>query len=154
MPPHSVRKIVFDTNIYIGAIHGGSTCSEYALLLEFLPVTYLSSVVSAELFAGATGPSGTRLVERFVSRSERVGRVVTPTLASWNEAGRILAKITRQEPEFKTKLCRLFNDVLIAMSALQVGATVYTKNEQDFQLIRRYKRFSLQIPSARGEEQG
>ncbi len=146
MPPPSARKIVFDTNIYIRAIHGGPTCVEYDLLLEFLSSTYLSSVVSAELFAGVTSPSGTRLVERFVDRSERVGRVVTPTLASWNEAGRILAKITKQEPEFKTKIPRIFNDVLIAMSALQIGAAVYTQDEQDFQLIRRHKRFRLEIP--------
>jgi predicted nucleic acid-binding protein len=147
MPPRTVRKVVFDTNIYIRAIHGGRGCGEYTLLLESLPSTYLPSVVSGELFAGVTSPSGTRLVEHFVSRSERVGRVVTPTHASWNEAGRILAKIRRKEPKLKTKLPNLFNDALIVMSALQVGATVYTKNEQDFLLIRRYKRFSLEIPS-------
>ena len=145
MPRHAVRKIVFDTNIYIAAIQGGSGSSEYGILLESLPVTYLSSVVSAELFAGAITPSGTRLVEHFVLRSHGVGRIITPTHESWNETGRILAKIGTKEPEFKTKFPKLFRDALLVMSALQVGAAIRTKDEQDFLLIRRYKRFVLEI---------
>lgn len=145
MPPPIVRKVVFDTNIYIHAIQGGSGSKEYRLLIDCLPFTYLSSVVSAELYAGAIDPFGTRVVQQFVSRSERVGRIVTPTHASWNEAGRILATIGRKEPGYKSKLPTLFNDALIALSALQIGATVYTKDQEDFQLIRRHKRFSLEV---------
>ncbi len=110
-----------------------------------LPFTYLCSVVSAELYAGALDSSGIRLVRHFVSRSERVGRVVTPTHGSWNDAGRILAKIGREEPEFKSKFSILFNDILIALCALQIGATICTNDEEDFRLIRRYKRFDLEV---------
>lgn len=148
MPPQAGRKVVFDTNIYIHAIRGGPAAREYALLVNTLPFTYLSSVVSAELYLEALDSWGVRLVQRFVSQSERVGRIVTPTHASWNDAGGILAKIGREAPEFKSKFPILFNDILIALCGLQIGASVCTKDEEDFRLIRRYKRFNLEIVSA------
>ena len=83
----------------------------------------------------------------FVSRSERVGRIVTPTHGSWNDAGRVLGKIGREEPEFKSKIPVIFNDILIVLCALQIGASVCTRDQEDFRLIRRYKRFDLEIVS-------
>jgi predicted nucleic acid-binding protein len=111
MPPQASRKVVFDSNIYIHAIRKGPASSEYELLVDSLPFTYLSSVVSAELYLGALDSWGVRLVRSFVSRSEKVGA----------------------------------DDTLIALCALQIGARVCTKDEEDFRLIRRFKRFSLEV---------
>jgi predicted nucleic acid-binding protein len=132
MPPQRSRKVVYDTNIYIGAIRGGVHSSEFQLLRGSLPFTYLCSVVSAELFAGATDSLAVRLTAPFVLMSERVGRVVTPSHRSWNEAGRILGKISKSEPQFRSKLPALFNDALIALSAIQIGAAVCTRDKEDF----------------------
>lgn len=144
MPPPTSRKVIYDTNIYIRALREGQQSEEYTLLLTSLPFTYLSSVVSAELNVGVQDSTGTRLVNQFVSQSERVGRVVTPTHKSWNYAGWILARILKEEPAYKSKLPSLFNDALIVFCALQIGATVCTRNEEDFGLIRRYRRFDLE----------
>ncbi len=143
------RKVIFDTNIYIHAIHGGPASREYALLCECLPFTYLSSVVSAELHAGALDSLGLKLIHRFISRSERVCRIVTPTHDSWNDAGRILAEIGKKDPRYRSKFSALFNDILIVLCALQIGATICTKDEEDFYVIRRYRRFNLDIISAK-----
>jgi len=43
------------------------------------------------------------------------------------------------------KLRGLHFDVLIALSASTHGATVVTSNRADFEMIRRYKRFALEI---------
>jgi predicted nucleic acid-binding protein len=145
MPPQAGRKVIFDTNVYIHAIHGGAASRPYHLLLNSLPSTYLCSVVSAELYLGALDPWGIRLIHGFVSRSEKIGRVVTPTHGSWNESARILAKIGNQEPKYKSKVPTLLNDALIALCALQIGATVCTGDKEDFELIRRYKRFALEV---------
>ncbi len=51
----------------------------------------------------------------------------------------------REETELKSKLPSLFNDVLIALASLQIGATLYTTNAQDFKLIQRYRAFELKI---------
>jgi len=90
-------------------------------------------------------PAGERLVGQVVSRFERAGRVVTPSHASWDEAGRILGAIRKKEPEPRSKLSVLFNGALIVLSGLQIGAAICTRNEEDFNLIRRYKRFDLNL---------
>lgn len=145
MPPQVGRKVIFDTNVYINAIHQGAASRPYNLLLDSLPFTYLCSVVSAELYLGALDPLGIRLVRGFVSRSEKVRRVVTPTHGSWNESARILAKLGKEEPNYRSKFATVLNDALIALCALQVGATVCTGDKEDFELIRRYRRFALEI---------
>ncbi len=146
--PPKGRKVLFDTNVYIEAIRRGPETDAYQLLLLSLPRTYLSAVVVQELYAGALDSFGERLVEKFVQQTEKTGRIVTPTYRDWKETGRLLARIGRQEPAERTRIPRLVNDVLLAMSAVQVGATLFTFNGEDFALIARYKKFSLQILSA------
>ena len=114
MPPQTSRKVIYDTNIYIGAIRGGPRSQEFDLLHRSLPFTYLCSVVSAELYAGAIDSAAVRLTTPFVSISERVGRVVTPNHRSWNEAGRILGRIHKEDPEYRSKLPALFNQLFHA----------------------------------------
>ena len=142
LPPRG-RKILFDTNVYIEAIQRGPDADVYNLILATIPRTYVSAVVVQELYAGALDTFGERLVVRFVRQTEKTGRLVIPTYRDWREAGRVLARINSQEPAQRTRLARLVNDVLLAMSALQIGATLYTFNRDDFTLIARYKKFSL-----------
>jgi len=84
-------------------------------------------------------------VDKFVRQTEKTGRIVSPTFWDWKETGRILAEIGRHEPAQRTRIHRLVNDVLLAMTAIQIGATLITWNRDDFALIRRYKRFFLEI---------
>jgi predicted nucleic acid-binding protein len=139
------RKIIFDTNIYIEAIRLGPAADISQLLLSTIPRMYLSAVVVQELYAGALDPLGERLVATFVSQTERTGRIVVPTYRDWKETGRILGTINRQEPSERTRIPRLVNDVLLALSAVQIGATLCTFNGEDFRLIARYKKFSLEV---------
>ncbi len=114
----------------------------------FLPLvfqTYLSSVVVEELYAGALDAGALRLIERYVGALERAGRVVTPTFQDWKEAGKLVAQITRKEPGRKPKIQRMLNDILLAFSARRLGADLLTFNREDFELIRRYKSFSLKV---------
>ncbi|MCC7202366.1 MAG: type II toxin-antitoxin system VapC family toxin [Nitrospirae bacterium] len=135
----------FDTNLYITAIHYGESSFAYQSLFENLPRTYLSSVISAELHAGCTDDIGLQLVKQYTRRIEKTGRIVTPAHATWNKAGILIAKIIKDSPNYKSKAAVLLNDILIALSAIQIGGTVYTANKEDFLLIRRYRSFSLQF---------
>jgi predicted nucleic acid-binding protein len=139
------RKVIFDTNVYITAIQAGPAADTSQLLLAALPRTYLSAVVVQELYTGTFDAFGERLVEKFVHQTEKTGRIVVPTYRDWKETGRILARIGRQEPAQRMRISRLVNDVLLAMSAVQIGATLFTFNREDFALIARYKKFSLGI---------
>lgn len=138
------RWTVFDTNIYVAALREGLSGASFGRLEEAAPRTFLASVVSAELRAGALDDAGRRTVIELVRRFERLGRVVVPTAGSWNDAGDVLAKIARREPGFRTKVRGLWNDALIALSARQIGATLVTENLDDFGLLRRYVRFELE----------
>ncbi len=134
---------IFDTNVYVAALREGVTGASFLRLQAALPRTFLAAVVSAELRAGAIDEVARRAVFDLVDRFHRIGRVVTPTPASWDEAGDVLARIFRTEPRFRAKVRGLWNDALIALSARQIGASIVTANVDDFRLLRRYVRFDI-----------
>jgi len=140
----AARWMVFDTNVYVAALREGLGGASFGRLEEAAPRTFLASVVSAELRAGALDEAGRRIVGALARRFERLRRVVVPTDGSWNDAGDILARIARREPSFRTKVRGLWNDTLIALSARQIGATLVTENLHDFRLLHRYVRFELE----------
>jgi predicted nucleic acid-binding protein len=142
--------MVFDTNVYVAALREGLGGASFGRLQEAAPRTFLASVVSAELRAGALDEAGRNVVTTLARRFEQLGRVVAPTAGSWNDAGDVLSRIARREPAFRTKIRGLWNDTLIALSARQIGATLVTENVRDFTLLRRYVRFEVEpAPSAR-----
>jgi predicted nucleic acid-binding protein len=71
--------------------------------------------------------------------------VVTPTFADWREASEIVAAIEEKSRPWRSKLPLLLNDILIALCARRVGATLLTYNREDFLLIHRHYDFSLRI---------
>jgi len=105
-------------------------------------------VVAAELQAGVVHAEARRAVAALMRAARRVGRPVTPTFRSWLRAGEVMAVIRRREPRHASKLPRLWNDVLIAVSATQIGATVVSANRRDFELARRYLSFALLLVEA------
>jgi len=115
---------------------------------QFLPLvfqTHLSSIVVEELYAGALDAEAIGLVESYVGALERAGRVIAPTFQDWKEAGKIVAKATRKETSRKSKVQQMLNDILLALCARRIGADLFTFNREDFQLIQRYRAFSLKV---------
>ena len=141
------KRLLFDTSVYITAIRSGLFSPAFRMIQESLPRTHLASVVSAELLVGATTPAARRAVLTFILRVHTVRRVVTPDAGTWERAGELLGRIRQDEPHLRSKIPTLWNDLLIALSARQIGAIVVTQNARDFTLIRRYLRFDLQILS-------
>jgi len=72
---------------------------------------------------------------------------MTHAASAWERAGGLLGEIRRKEPKLRGKIPTLWNDLLIVLSARQVGAMVVTHDAQNFKLLRRYVRFDLQILS-------
>lgn len=139
-----MRKYVIDTDIYIGLLRTGTY---YGLIEEIYvnetPGIYFSSVVIEELLAGVNNISGRRNVETLYKPFERTGRIITPTHQIWKDSGDVISALRMQNPAIKTKLSSLLNDVLIALSARSIGATVCTSNSQDFNLIQQVKPFNI-----------
>ena len=134
----AARWVVFDTNVYVAALREGVNGAAFARILERAPRTFLASVVSAELRAGAKDQTGRRAV------LELAAQFVTPDARSWNLAGDVLGEIRRREPGLRAKIASLWNDALIALSARQIGASIVTDNVRDFELLRRSVRFDLE----------
>lgn len=77
---------------------------------------------------------------------EGAQRIVTPSHLVWKEVGRVVAVLLEKTPQFRSKLASgLLNDILIALSARSIGARVVTGNGQDFQLIQRFRVFTLEV---------
>lgn len=111
-----------------------------------LPLTYCSAVVIEELLAGVRTIRHRRQAAALYEPFERVRRIITPSQRIWKETGTIAATIADQAPQLRDKLSREFlNDILIALSGRSIGATVVTRNEGDFRLIRQFRKFSLEV---------
>ncbi len=141
-----MAKHLIDTDVYIDFLQSGKFHAEIArLYAEHTPGIYFSSVVVAELLAGAVSPSERKNVETLYLPFERAGRVVTPTHVNWKETGGVLARIFREQPSSRSKLPQIVADCLIALSARTIGATVYTRNRADFELIQQFRRFTFVV---------
>jgi len=138
------RWVVFDTNVYVAALREGIDGAAFARIRARTPRTFLASVVSAELRAGAVDRAGRLAVRELVEQFDRLGRIVTPDALSWNLAGDALGNIRRREPALRAKVTSLWNDALIALSARQIGASVVTGNVRDFELLHRFMPFDLE----------
>jgi predicted nucleic acid-binding protein len=139
-------KYLLDTGVYIGALRSDETRERFReTFFPLLPATFLSAVVAYELYVNAADRRTRSLVREFVGPLERAARVVTPTLADWREASEIVAAIEEKSRPWRSKLPLLLNDILIALCARRVGATLLTYNREDFLLIHRHYDFSLRI---------
>lgn len=138
------RWVVFDTNVYVAALREGVDGTAFVRIRTRAPRTFLASVVSAELRAGAVDGAGRLAVRELVEQFDRLRRIVTPDARSWNLAGDVLGDIRRREPSLRTKAPSLWNDALIALSARQIGASVVTGNVKDFELLHRFMPFDLE----------
>ena len=136
MPSRKTRFGVFDTSVYIEDFKTGRFARQ---ILESPFVPRCSAVVLHELLRGARTP----LERQFVRDLERNCRVVTPTERHWIDAAEILARIKDREGYDAGKIRDLGFDVLIALSARSIGATLVTCNEADFRAIGRHVRFEV-----------
>ena len=113
-----------------------------------LPVTFLAAVVAYELRVNAADRRTQQLMQEFIAPMERSGRCVVPTFADWVEAAAIVTAIAERDRGWRSKLPVLLHDILIALCARRIGATLLTYNGRDFRLIRRHKEFALRVLAA------
>jgi len=134
-----VKKVVLDTNVYIDWINRG--LGEERILGTGL-IRYLSVIVVMELRAGARTRGGRAAVDHLVRAYSSGGRLVSPPLLVFERAGSLLRRLKLAGREVRS--AAFVNDVLIALSARSIGATVVTSNVRDFEAIRRIEPFALE----------
>ena len=129
-------KVLLDTNLYVGWLNHGL---HETLMVGPGFVRYLSSVVQMELRVGAATRSARRLLDQLVRAHRASARLVAPTTAVFDEAGLVLRALRMAGREVRH--APLTNDVLIALTARHIGATLYTADAADFTAIRRIRDF-------------
>lgn len=139
-------KVVLDTNVYLEACRSEPARARFrSRFLPLLPVTYLAAVVACELRVDARDGETRELVDDMIRPMQRSGRLVWPGFPEWAEAAEVVTAIETRDAGWRSKLPALLNDVLIALCARKVGATVFTHNARDFELIRRHRPFALRV---------
>jgi predicted nucleic acid-binding protein len=141
-----VAKHLIDSDLYIDLIQTGFTLPVLRELYENdAPGIYFSSVVVQELLAGVRLRAAKKHVETLYRPFERAGRMITPSHSHWKEAGEMMSKVLIRRPDLRSKLPALVNDSLLALSARALGATLYTRNRDDFILLRSVRSFQLVV---------
>jgi predicted nucleic acid-binding protein len=140
-----MRRLVIDSGVYIDWINAGR---HEDVLFGRGAVKYLSAVVLMELRAGAFSTRDRRVLERLETTFDRAGRILAPTSAIFVRTGDVLRRL-QSERGYNVKCSHsIVNDVLIALSARSIGATVATQNARDFQAIQAIRSFALELVSA------
>jgi len=136
MPSTTVELAVIDTSVYIENFRSG----RFTQRIADSPFLFRGiSVVIHELLRGAREPEEREFAVDLAANL----RLSTPTERIWQDAGDIVARIARAKSYEKRKIQELSFDVLIALTARSIGATVITLNTGDFEDIRGYRRFRL-----------
>jgi predicted nucleic acid-binding protein len=144
-----VRKYALDTNCYIDASRNPA---DLAALQDFAaraaPGLHVSSVVAAELLAGARSAKDRKVLEdRVLGPFVRHGRFLTPGAAAWDALARTLAYLREREGLQLSQVARGFAfDVLLAHSCKEHGVVLVTANERDMIRIRRAFAFDYVAP--------
>jgi len=130
--------IILDTSIFIDDLRTGRHRQRIESVTGLVRT---SSVVLAELWRGAT-----KHTEReFLHALEKNHPILTPTEKNWLESGQLLAKMHADKGFTPEKLRNLHFDILIALTARSHGARLITSNHADFEMIRHYRKFELEI---------
>lgn len=124
-------KVLYDTNLYINLLRNQAHLS---LFTDRSHVRFLCPIVMMELIAGAQTRRQKRAVDQLIDPYSRAGRIIPVTTSIFYKAGQCLAKL-----KIKKSISPGFShDVLIAFSALSIGATLFTNNKKDFEKIAYY----------------
>lgn len=144
-----MRKYALDASCYIDA---SRETTAFAALSRFTawaaPRLYVSSVVAAELRAGARSAHDRKTLEdRVLGPFVHRGRVLTPSAAAWDALGRTLAALREREGLQLAQAPRSFVfDILVAYSCREHGVVLVTANARDMRRIRRVFVFDYVAP--------
>lgn len=143
------RRFVLDTNCFVDASRTDAAAAAFAEFCAWAaPGLYLSTVVAAELRAGAGTANERRTLERRVLAPYlRRGRLVNPSPRAWEELGTTLATLVEDDGLVLRDVRRSFVfDILIARSCREIGATLVSRNTRDLSRIAKVFGFDFVSP--------
>ena len=140
---------MLDTNCFVDASHTDEAAAAFAEFCAWAaPGLHLSTVVAAELRAGAATAHDRRTLERqILSPYERRGRLLNPSAAAWEQLGTTLAALVEDDGLVLRDVRRSFVfDILIARSCREIRATLVSRNVADLSRIAKVFAFDFVPP--------
>ena len=140
---------LLDSNVYIRGFNDpkfGEQLREFQT--KYLPQIMLSIIVVHELLAGATTAAKERSLRHGLINPFKVRlRIPIPNQRTWELAASVDRRL-RLLKGFSASLDRrsFFNDILIAATARDLGATIITENRKDFAIIGRVLDIKFSLP--------
>ena len=127
-------KLIIDTNVFVSYLRSGLHENWIEGRVEETS-RFLSSVVLFELRVGALDNRRLRVINRLI-RSFPKDRIVSPTEGVYRKAADVFRGLFGQNSAaWPQDRLGPVNDILIAVTAFRMGATVITENEKDFSRI-------------------
>jgi len=130
--------VIFDSSVLVDDLRSGRHRERIEATAGLIRN---SSVVLAELWRGSKQASE----REFLKALGKNHPILTPTEKNWLESGELLGKISVDRGFTRDKLRSLHFDVLIALTARAHGARLITSDRDDFELIRGYRKFKLEV---------
>lgn len=141
--------VLLDSNVYIDSYRDPAFGAEFiAFHRRRLPELTLSMVVAYELLVGAETARKQQafrrsFLEPFIFRD----RLHVPSRATWSLAAEIDRRL-RKRGGYEAKLAQrsFTNDILLAATTRELGATLVTQNLTDFELIAEHLPIKISPP--------
>ncbi|MDP3111990.1 MAG: PIN domain-containing protein [Thermodesulfovibrionales bacterium] len=125
------QKAVLDTSFLVEHFRKNTVYDTFINLNRLYHITF-SSVVLMELLSGAYDAKEQKLIEQIKNNFT----VISITERQWYVAGNIMLKLRKGKKVDPLRIKSLLADILIAISARDIGAVLITRNEKDFKLIQ------------------
>jgi len=125
-------KVLIDTNVFVDYLRVGLH-ADWVFGRVGDTIRFLSSVVLMELRLGADTLRRKKAVDRIKAAFSH-GRLIAPAPQVFDHAGQLFRTLYGSGSGLVDRLSPI-NDLLIALTARQIGATVVTGNLNDFLLI-------------------
>ena len=125
-------KVLLDTNVFVDYLRG-ELHADWVFGRVGDTIRFLSSVVLMELRLGANTPRRKRAVDR-IKAAFPAGRLIAPPPQLFDHAGQLFRILYGDGSGFSDRLGPI-DDLLIALTARQIGATVITSNVSEFRRI-------------------
>ncbi|HJT21343.1 MAG TPA: type II toxin-antitoxin system VapC family toxin [Nitrospira sp.] len=125
-------KVVLDTNVLIDFLRAGMY-AEWVLGGHGTVVRFISATTLLELRLGVDSPKRKKAIDR-LHQAFQYGRVLGLTPSILDRAGQLFRAIYGNASGLRDRLGPL-NDILIALTAREIGATVVTNNVLEFRRI-------------------
>ncbi|MBI2982158.1 MAG: PIN domain-containing protein [Deltaproteobacteria bacterium] len=136
------KRVLIDTSILIPLYNERRFEGRYQELNLGSEILF-SVVTTNELIRGAHDDLSCRLVREFLEVEQPC--FVTPSEDQWLQCARISEVILQDKKRSKEGVLLLQNDILIALGARDIGATLVTCDKKDFNLLKPYIRVPIEF---------